>query len=675
MKYRPEIDGLRAFAVFSVILYHAEFSIQGRDWFAGGFIGVDIFFVISGYLISRIILDAVANGGRFNYAHFYERRARRILPMLLVVMLSSFPFAWAWLLPEDFVEYANSILSSLLFVSNFFFYFSTTEYGADSALLKPFLHTWSLSVEEQFYILFPAFLIFLSGAFRKHLLTAILVSAAASLALAEFMSFHDRELNFFMLPTRAWELLVGTALVLLESRQPIRRRHPVHSLLPLLGLLLIGYSVVQFGETTRHPGAITVIPILGVALIIRYAGTADLTGKLLSSRPVVFIGLISYSLYLWHFPIFAFGRVQFELPTVAQKIAWLSLTVLLSIASYFLVEQPFRNRQRFGTRIALSSIGALSLVALLSSVVIVSEDGFQSRVPPILGHLEQEKRNNAWISSGESGLPPCNDRNENFCEFGQPDKQTVFVIGDSHAARLTGDLIERLKTSYRVVPMTKGACWPLRGFDKVDGLGQIDEGCDAEFQALRLREIARTEDAFVIVSGRLPLYLTQKFPPRRANDVKSRDWGYEYHHAEKTFQQGVVDTLNEIAATSRALIIVYPVPEVRVHVSRQVMRRMPANALQVEDFLEKNPLVVGYDTYRERTESSFGLLDAVGGENVFRVYPHRIFCHVNRPGECVTHDNRILFYDDDNHVSASGAALINQRIIETIALIEQKDPP
>jgi hypothetical protein len=433
--------------------------------------------------------------------------------------------------------------------------------------------------------------------------------------------------------------------------------------------------VIQFGETTRHPGAITIIPILGVALIIRYVGTTDVIGRILSCRPVVFIGLISYSLYLWHFPIFAFGRVQNELPTVPQKIAWLSLTVLLSVASYFLIERPFRDRQRFKARIALPVIATLSLVALLSSSVIVLEEGFESRMPPILSHMEQEKKNNQWITSGEAGSPPCNDRERSFCEFGQLDKRTVFVIGDSHAARLTGDLIERLKTSHRVVPMTKRACWPLKDFDKVDKLGQIDRSCDARFQDVRLGEISQTENAIVILNGRLPLYLTQSSLPRQSNAVNTQNWSYRSRHADKSFQQGVVDTLNAIASKGHPLIIVYPVPEVRVHVSKEVMRRIPRNVFQVEGYLMENPIVSRYEEYKARTDSSFALLDSIQGDNVYRVYPHQIFCNVKQAGECITHDSRKLFYHDNNHVSASGAALINQEIIERIALIEQKGTP
>ena len=198
LTYRAEIDGLRAIAVISVILYHVQMVLFGRDWFEGGFIGVDIFFVISGYLITRIILFELRTKGSFSFLNFYERRARRILPMLFVVMVVSIPFAWQKLLPSAFVEYAESILASLFFGSNFFFYFSAAEYGADSALLKPLLHTWSLGVEEQFYLVFPILTVVAFKFFRNHFITILVGLSLLSLQFAELMEVRNSDLNFYL---------------------------------------------------------------------------------------------------------------------------------------------------------------------------------------------------------------------------------------------------------------------------------------------------------------------------------------------------------------------------------------------------------------------------------------------------------------------------------------------
>ena len=216
LNYRPEIDGLRAIAVVAVIFYHAQITIFGYRFFKGGFIGVDIFFVISGYLITSIILKELLTNGSFSFKHFYERRIRRILPALLFVMLVSLPFAWIYLLPSSFVDFSKSILYSLGFSSNFYFYYSGQQYGAESGLLKPFLHTWSLSIEEQYYILFPIVLLIIYKYFNKYLIQILILGFIISLGLAEWGNRNYPSLNFYILPTRGWELLAGSILAYFE---------------------------------------------------------------------------------------------------------------------------------------------------------------------------------------------------------------------------------------------------------------------------------------------------------------------------------------------------------------------------------------------------------------------------------------------------------------------------
>ena len=215
--YRPEIDGLRAIAVTAVILYHAQIVIFGDQSFKGGFIGVDIFFVISGYLITSIILKELITTNSFSFKYFYQRRVRRILPVLLFVMLVTLPFAWAYLLPSAFIDFSKSILYSLGFSSNFYFWYSGQEYGAESGLIKPFLHTWSLSVEEQYYIIFPIIFFITFKYFKKYLIHILIIGFIVSLGLADWASKnYYASLNFYILPTRAWELLAGSILSYFE---------------------------------------------------------------------------------------------------------------------------------------------------------------------------------------------------------------------------------------------------------------------------------------------------------------------------------------------------------------------------------------------------------------------------------------------------------------------------
>ena len=214
--YRPEIDGLRAIAVVSVILYHAQISFQNYQLFKGGFIGVDIFFVISGYLITSIILKEIFTTGEFKFIYFYERRIRRILPALLIVMLASLPFAWIYLTPISIIDFSKSVLYSLGFSSNFYFHYSGQQYGVESSYLKPFIHTWSLSIEEQYYILFPLIVIFIIKFFKKYLIHTLVFIFITSLILADWGSKNYPSLNFYILPTRGWELLAGSILAYYE---------------------------------------------------------------------------------------------------------------------------------------------------------------------------------------------------------------------------------------------------------------------------------------------------------------------------------------------------------------------------------------------------------------------------------------------------------------------------
>jgi len=347
LPYRAEIDGLRAIAIVSVILYHAKMVFFGGISFEGGFIGVDIFFVISGYLITRIILFELQSKSSFSFLNFYERRARRILPMLFFVIFVSIPFAWIILLPSDLIEFAESILSSLFFSSNFYFYFSTTQYGVESSLLKPFLHTWSLGIEEQFYLIFPIIVFTIFKFFRKFFLTIIFLLVILSLQFSESMEIRNSALNFYMPFSRFWELLTGAMLAYREINFQLpksKEKSIFVELLPIFGLYLIFYSIFFFDGRTPHPSFVTIIPIIGVSLIIGFSSKEELVGKILGSRVFVFTGLISYSAYLWHFPIFAFYRYLTLHPSSIGFVICILLTLVLSATSYKFIEQPFRKK-------------------------------------------------------------------------------------------------------------------------------------------------------------------------------------------------------------------------------------------------------------------------------------------------------------------------------------------
>ncbi|NKA17087.1 MAG: acyltransferase [Alphaproteobacteria bacterium] len=431
LTYRPEIDGLRAIAVGAVILYHAQITILGHQPFKGGFIGVDIFFLISGYLITSIILKELVTRGSFSFKHFYERRIRRILPALLFVMLVSLPFAWMYLLPSSFIDFSKSILYSLGFSSNYYFWYSGHQYGAESGFLKPFLHTWSLSVEEQFYILFPIVLLIVFKYFYKNLIHILILGFIISLGLADWGSRNHPSLNFYLLPTRAWELLAGSILAYFEITLGHRSKNKILNLiLPSIGLILIGYSILFFNDKMFHPSFYTLSPIIGVCLIIWFSHKDELITKILSLKLFVGIGLISYSLYLWHYPIFAFDRIyEFIQGSLLKKLLLGIIILALSIFSYYFIEKPFRNKHyKFKTILSLILISISILVIL--NFNIVHKDGYKDRF-----YISDKYELSSTKYAEENKKFELNYNYDNY-----DNRKNVLIVGNSHAE----DLLEIL---------------------------------------------------------------------------------------------------------------------------------------------------------------------------------------------------------------------------------------
>lgn len=365
LEYRREIDGLRAVAVIPVILYHAKFSS-----FSGGFVGVDVFFVISGYLITKILIGDL-QAGRFSIARFYERRARRILPALFFVMLCCLPFAWALMTPSQLEDFARSLVSVSFFTSNILFWRETSYFGA-AINLKPLLHTWSLAVEEQFYIFFPLLLAFLWRFARKHVLYVILGISVLSLMLAEWATAVSPSASFYLIPTRAWELGTGSiCALLLVGKGPIK-----NSILSSIGLVLVLFSIFFFNESIPYPSLWTLVPVGGTALIIMFAERSTHTARLLSLSVFVWIGLISYSAYLWHQPLFAFYRLAaVSKPSANAMFTLCVLSLGLAALSWRFVEQPFRGQTKSFTlsRRAVFTLSATS-AALFSAFGFIGID-------------------------------------------------------------------------------------------------------------------------------------------------------------------------------------------------------------------------------------------------------------------------------------------------------------
>ncbi len=421
MHYRREIDGLRSVAVVPVILYHA-----GVSTLSGGYVGVDVFFVISGFLITSILIRELTDD-QFSLLAFYDRRARRILPALGFVALVCVPFSIFWMLPFQLAEFGRSLGAVALFISNILFW-RETDYFAAASEEKPLLHTWSLAVEEQFYILFPIALFLLWKLGRRALWVIFAAAFLGSLGLAEALSTRRPEANFYLLPSRGWELLLGAMLALYLQKHP-QPKGPVAGIGALAGLGLIGLSVVLFKEDTPFPSLVTLAPVVGTGLILLCATPHNIAGKMLGHPILVGVGLISYSAYLWHQPLFAFARLQGTKEFSPMLITLLiGLTFVLAWGSWRYVEKPFRNRA-FLSRTAIFVLSGALLAVLLaiggafhaSKGLLNRYDGPQRAWASITPEVRKAYNNHGYDQATKEALN------------GTDDAPLVLLIGDSYS--------------------------------------------------------------------------------------------------------------------------------------------------------------------------------------------------------------------------------------------------
>jgi peptidoglycan/LPS O-acetylase OafA/YrhL len=414
--YRPEIDGLRAVAVVAVILYHAQLGIV-----SGGYLGVDIFFVISGFLITGIV-EAELAAGRFSILRFYERRIRRIIPALMVTMLLCIPLAWRLMLPDDLENFGQSLVATTAFANNVLLML-TSGYFALATDFKPLVHTWTLGIEEQYYLIVP---LLLAGVFRwgGRRMTIIVITAitAFSFAIALYAARYAPVAGFYLLPSRAWELGAGS-LVALQAKSAGRR-----GLLAALGLAIIIFSLFLAGEQFAALVWPITIPVAGTCLLLAFGRTGTVTARALAWRPAVIVGLMSYSLYLYHQPVFAFARIaSLDQPSRAMMALLIAPVFLLAWASWRFVERPFRDRGRTSTRTVVGFWLATSAAVLAIGGAMAATSGFKARWPELaeqdagFGAAQNQAFNTSAFAYRDVALPDVSD------------KTRVLVLGNSFA--------------------------------------------------------------------------------------------------------------------------------------------------------------------------------------------------------------------------------------------------
>ncbi|WP_084110596.1 acyltransferase family protein [Erwinia typographi] len=598
-KYRPDIDGLRALAILPVLLFHAGFTSV-----SGGYVGVDIFFVISGFLITSILVKDIKEN-TYSIADFYERRIRRIFPALFTVVLFVLivsPFA---LLPDEYSFLPKEVAGVLLFVSNIVSWRKSGYFSTD-AEERPLLHTWSLGVEEQFYIFAPILLFFLLKKLKKSPELILLVLFIASFLISVFLTKPKPSAAFYLLPSRAWELLAGSLLAF--NLFPATEKKAANELISLTGLVSILLAIFLFDAKTRFPGYAAALPVFGSMCII-YAAEKSLVGKILSLKPVVFIGLISYSLYLWHWPLIVFFRNWNLLDDIAGR--WMVIAVSLIVAwfSWRFIEKPFRIRKAWPARKLYKASGwGLSLLVIVTATTF-SQGGWTERFSEqtlrlIAAHKDfSPSRTSCHF---DNGVPQVSQ----YCHFGAG-KPTVAVWADSHGVELSRALGNNNVNLYEI---TYSGCPPNTNFQPDSRPSCIKHNTRA------LKFLEENKDiSVVIMAARYEVYPDTIFD--NINSAASR-----------------------LIAHGKKVIIIGPVPTPE--------RDVPAS------------LARGGNPAFTFTSSAPDSIEKYIDAKVVRFMPTAMLCK-NDQCNMLLHGKPLLF--DDNHLSMSSADYLAGYLKEKIA--------
>lgn len=640
MTYRPEIDGLRALAVAAVVVFHANFSFGGKPVLTGGYLGVDVFFVISGYLITSIVLRELS-ARNFSILRFYHRRARRILPALFLVLAVCVPFAWRLMPPDQLKAFSGSAVATLLFASNFWFW-SEDSYWAGPSELKPLLHTWTLALEEQFYIVCPLLLMALWRSARDRILPILIFLFAASLALSQYGSTAFPDANFFLLPTRAWELLAGAILARIElsyGRNPAGTRAQI---LPLLGVLMIVGPLFAFDSRTPHPSLLTLIPVIGVCLVIWFARKEAAVTSVLSTRLFVAVGLISYSLYLWHYPVFAFWNLA--RPEVSNEVSNLgalgliAVSVLLSVLSYFLVERPARSMTSVPTPAFAPAIAATFLVLAGLGTASYASNGFADRYGGLAALFNE---------TGSDMMGFAGHANPNA-------RGTIFLAGDSHAGVLTkavSDLAE--EHGYGLERRVFGSCVP------VDVEAVKFKNCDP-YRKETLRIIDNAPPAIVIYAVHWRKYQDRSGRKKYRGTVTPHQGETLRGAYERTFQRWV--------DAGHRVVLVYPGMETNRNIKEQIKELVDPIPRQERDtFVADLKFEVNYGEQLRRADWERDMVEALAKrEGIEAVDPLRVFCQPSRDS-CALNEGMSFFITDQSHYSRAAADKIVRAIERELA--------
>lgn len=645
LQYRPDIDGLRAIAVLSVLFYHA-----GINAFSGGFVGVDVFFVISGYLITSIIVREI-RVNKFTLFGFYERRIRRIYPALFVTVAFTLLAGALLFDAENYAALGNSTISVTFFLSNVLFW-TEAGYFDKAAALKPLLHAWSLSVEEQFYILFPLLMALIARHFKSRFGRWLTGITLASLALNIYWVNRDASAAFYLTQFRAWELLAGSLLAL--DVIPTRIGAGLRNALSLAGITLVLASVVLFDHETPFPGVAALLPVLGSALLI-YTGMdgTSLIEKALSLPPFVFIGKISYSLYLWHWPLLVFMKYYLiREPTAAELAACLLAAFMISALSWKYVENPFRVRSFLAKPRIFVFAGSVMILSLIASAAIYVNDGFPARFTT--GQVISLGRNDPEWTQWES----CTASRKNYynqaatCSIGAEGQSPSFLLwGDSHARALAPAIdVSAAKAGAGGYITGMMGCPPLFGLDYVD---EYQGHCYNYNRRVALFIQKNPQLKTVILAARwaLPIhgsyYKTEAEKDLTLIDMMQNQKGSN----AALFDIGLHRTIDILLQLNRRVIIVTGIPEVGYDVPS-------AFSIAIRTGRDPNEIIAPtFQEYLERNQFALDVFKALEEDKAIQIIDlSKALCNEYR---CNAVANGQPLYLDEDHLSPFGSYYIS----------------
>ncbi|KPH68451.1 acyltransferase family protein [Novosphingobium sp. ST904] len=658
IRYRRDIDGLRTIAVLPVVLFHAELPP-----FSGGFVGVDIFFVISGFLITSGLLKD-ANEQKFSLLAFYDRRIRRILPALLAVTLATLAYGAFVMLPGELVALGKSATTVALFSSNIWFW-SQLDYFGPAPYESPLLHTWSLAVEEQFYIFWPLVVaLFTMKPLRRWFLPAIVAAIAISFAMAELIVHRSPNFSFYMFPTRAWELLIGALLAALPTlRIPGATARLAAA---VAGIALIFVPMLTYTGATLFPGLSALPVCAGTALLLLANADQDnIVARALGSGPMVFVGKLSYSLYLWHWPVIAFFWLQRGAPpSPAEGLLLVAASFVLAYLSLRYVEAPFRQRSatNIDTRTVQRRVvgyGALALLAIgLASAPLILTRGLPGRLPQsaLVATAFSSKPFSPKVGcalGGKTGIEKCANDLAN-------DRETSVVLwGDSHARALGfGFTNAAEKAGIPVRTVVKSACSPLPGAVDTDGSKSFDDliatsACN-KFNEKILEAIkANPNVKTVVIAARWARFVNDSDPgtmeaitSRYLLDDQQRTPGTK--ETREVLQRTLDRVVTDLGKAGKAVVLVEQAPSfpdnARKCVARAIWRGNNANVCAVSE-----------QGLRDRRKAATTIFAKIASQhsNVRLIDPLPYMC---QHGVCAADDNGLPLYADDHHVTERGSA-------------------